>query len=180
MPTINARAGCAALLAVVLALAGCATSVPATTVPTTQSALPTSSDETATLTPVAIRPLSPQVHPVLGADGRIHLAYELQIINVTGGRVVLGSVSVLGDGDAVITTVQRADLLLRPAGGATGDGLGPGQAGDLFLDATLPADATPPQALRHTVALTMPDGAAKNLTFTGVQRGTVRVEVVIR
>ncbi|MCF7553536.1 M23 family metallopeptidase [Pseudonocardia sp. WMMC193] len=173
MTTVTARVGCAALLAAVLTLAGCASSPPPE--PTTtaaasnaSAALPVGPDATAVLTPIAARPLSPEIYPVLGADDRLHLAYELQIVNMSGGRVLLDSVAVLGDGDTALTTIPQADLRLRLAGGASGDAFGPGEAADLFLDVTLPADATPPQVVRHTFAVAMPDGATKNLTFTGV------------
>ena len=153
-----------------LTLAGCSASAAPT--PSSASApstapLPTNPDDKAVLSPLAITSLADPVGPVLGADNRIHLAYELQMINESSSRVELSSVSTLGEGDAVITTLQGADLqrLLRPAGGSTGAGLGPGQGGELFLDATLPAGAPLPRVIRHRFALTL-EGAAPSQEYS--------------
>lgn len=71
--------------------------------------------------------------PVLGADGRVHLAYELAVANQT---------------------------MFRPSGDSTGPTLRPGESGYLFLDSTLAPDAPPPGLLRHRFALHLQDPQA--------------------
>lgn len=88
-------------------------------------------------------------HPVLGADGRRHLAYELQLINpfelaVTITRVetidpATGDVLAVLEDDAVATHMQPLS-----AGGVTGSTLGPG-ATLLVLDVSLAPKACAPQ-----------------------------------
>jgi hypothetical protein len=177
-----ARLGPVAVVAAVLALTGCSSSQAASGAPATSVAPPAVSDANAALAPLAISPLS-DIAPVLGADNRIHLAYELQIINQGRARAVLTGVDTLDPSGAVITSLKGADLgkVFRAAGGSGGDGLAGGQAGDLFLDATLPAGSTVPRSVQHrfTVTLTPPTDAGPSgdapppapptdLTFTGV------------
>lgn len=184
----RSRRGWAVLAAALLTLAGCATPEASSSTPTTTAPPPSSTyDEGFAFTALAVTPLS-EVDPVLGADDRIHLAYELLLVNQSHSTVQLGSVATLDadNNDATITTLQGADLdrLFRPLGGEKGDGLAPGEAGHLFFDATLPAGSPVPRLLRHRFALTMQSapppqdpGAAGNdpppplpqsVTFTGV------------
>ena len=165
------RVGSVVAAVALLALAGCSDSEAPSTAAAAIAAASTSTiavdDETAAITPLAIRPLS-EIAPVLGADNRIHLAYELQMINVSRSKVELSSIATLDRSGAVITTLQGADLgrLLRPAGGTGGTTLA---AGDVFLDATLDAGATVPRVVRNRFVMTMQgDGAPTNVTFTGV------------
>jgi hypothetical protein len=195
--TNRAARGWVVLAAAVVTLTGCTTpqtspSTPTATAPSSRNsdetaAPPQSSDETAAFTPLTAIPLA-DVNPVLGADDRIHLAYELLLVNTTGSTVQLSSVATLDadHGDASIATLQGADLdrLFRPSAGAMGNTLTPGESGRLFLDATLPADAPSPRLLRHRIALTLQTGPptqdpgphdndptpppATTMTFTGV------------
>jgi murein DD-endopeptidase MepM/ murein hydrolase activator NlpD len=175
------------LAAALLALAGCTTPASPSTTATTSAPPPQNPDTAAALTPLAVMPLA-DVNPVLGADNRIHLAYELLLVNQSSSSVQLSSVATVNadHNDAIITTLQGADLdrLFRPSAGETGDGLAPGESGYLFLDATLPAGAPLPRLLRHRFALTLQTGPlpqdpgphdndpapppAKSMTFTGV------------
>lgn len=168
------RIGSVVAAVALLALAGCSNSeAPSTAAAATAAASTTTiavDDETAAITPLAIRPLS-EIAPVLGADNRIHLAYELQMINVSRAKVELSSIATLDQAGAVVTTLQGADLarVLRPAGGTEGTTLAPGQAGDVFLDATLAAGATVPRVVQHRFVMTMQgSGAPQDVTFTGV------------
>ena len=72
------------------------------------------------LSPLAVVPLG-EVNPVLGADNRLHLAYELLLANQSSSTVQLSSVATL-DGDTAISTLDGAglDRVLRPSGGEAG------------------------------------------------------------
>jgi Peptidase family M23 len=128
------------------------------------------------------------VIPVLGADDRMHLAYELAMANQSSQDVQLRSVTTL-DGsraDAVVTTLEGDALarMFRPSGDSAGATLRPGEYGTLFLDATTAPDAPLPGLLRHRFALGLQQAQApedigprdtdpappppQNLEFTGV------------
>jgi len=91
--------------------------------------------------------------PFKGSDDHTHLVYELWITNFSSGDATVQQVQVLGDG-AIIWTLD-ADAIktrLQPAGrrDATAT-LSAGGTSLLFVHIVLPADATTPQRLGHTV-----------------------------
>jgi hypothetical protein len=97
--------------------------------------------------------------PVLEADGRQHLVYELQLTNPLEVAITIDKVAtldattnqVLGalEGDAVAAAI---DVL--PLGGEpTGASLGPGGGGFLFLDLALAEGIEVPRALVHRFSL---------------------------
>jgi hypothetical protein len=107
--------------------------------------------------PLVARPIAP-ADPVLGADGRVHLAYELLLVNMVAAPVTIDSVAALNpvlDGTAVETLQGKAlaDVMRLDAGG-TGATLGPGVAAILFMDATLPPDTAFPPTLEHRFSIT--------------------------
>jgi len=131
----------AMLAAALLPLAGCTTAAQPGPQSAAQSPAPPAApaaDNAAVLSPLAVVPLG-EVSPVLGADDRAHLAYELLLANQSSSTVQLSSVTTL-DGDTAISTLDGAglDRVLRPSGGENGTAFGPGESGYLFLDATLP------------------------------------------
>src|ERR1700678_477668 len=56
--------------------------------------------------------------PFVGSDGRVHLVYELWLQNFSSGNVTVEKVEILGDGGAVIRTLNAAEIAgrLQPAG----------------------------------------------------------------
>jgi hypothetical protein len=172
------------VLAGVLTVCGAACTAPP---PAPVAPPPAQPDAAAVLSPIAVFPLA-QVTPVLGADDRMHLAYELAMANQSSQDVQLRSVTTL-DGsraDAVLTTLRGDALarMFRPSGDSTGSTLRPGEYGTLFLDATMAPDAPLPGIVRHRFALALrqaqapedvgprdtdpPPPAQQNLEFTGV------------
>ncbi len=169
------RRGFVAVLGtVVLALGGCTGQAADATAPT-PTAAPASasavSDQNAVLSGLAFFPLAVP-DPVAGADGRLHLAYELvamnqsdktvtvekiEVVDAAGGQTLLGV-----EGDAL-------DTLTRISGGP-GPAFVPGGSGYVFMDVSLPAEATPPRGLTHriTMNLTGGDQAPRTSTITGV------------
>ena len=159
--TTAARARVAVLLASVLTACAPTGTSPAPT-PTSTAAPPTTRVPTlvpgtgAVLTPIAVSPLA-EIAPVLGADDRVHLAYELAVTNQSSEEVHLRSVTVLDGthGDATLATLDADALgrLFRPAGDSPGPSLRPGESGYLFVDATLAPDAPLPRLVRHRFAV---------------------------
>jgi Peptidase family M23 len=95
-------------------------------------------------------------NPVLGADDRVHLAYELVLINMAPGEIDLKKVETLdAASDAVLGTLDGDGLakMLKANAGGKGTTLPGGGSGLLFLDVTLAKDATVPKAIRHRISL---------------------------
>jgi hypothetical protein len=96
-------------------------------------------------------------HPVVGADGRRHLVYELQLINVTSAAVTVTKVQTVDPATGRVLATLDADAvaaLMFPFGAAPGSKLGAGAAGFILMDASLPAGANVPRRLVHDFSLT--------------------------
>jgi hypothetical protein len=95
-------------------------------------------------------------HPVVAADGRRHLVYELQLINSTSAAVTLLEVQTVDPATGRVLATLRADAiaaLMVPFGGPPGSTLGPGRAGFILMDASLPVGARVPVRLAHDFSL---------------------------
>jgi hypothetical protein len=125
---------------------------PATTaVPRTSSGKPSE-----VITGLIASPLA-EPHPVVGADGRRHLVYELQLINPTSAAVTVTRVETVDPATGRILATLDANavaVLMFPFGTAPGPTLGPGRAGFILMDAPLPAAASVPVRLVHGFNLT--------------------------
>ena len=114
------------------------------------------------LAPLVATPIiSP--NPVLGADNKLHLVYEIVLVNMGAGDVSLKKVEALdASGGAVLDTMEGGGLtqMLKLNGGSKGATLLGGGSGILFMDVKLGKDATVPKAIRHRfdidVAKTVP------------------------
>jgi Peptidase family M23 len=96
-------------------------------------------------------------HPVVGADGRRHLVYELQLINSTSAAVTVTKVETVDPATGRVLATLDADAvaaLMVPFGAAPGPTLGPGRAGFILMDASLPAATRVPARLAHDFSLT--------------------------
>jgi hypothetical protein len=113
------------------------------------------------LTPLVAYPLS-SPRPVRGADNRIHLVYELFVINPTTSVMRLKKLVTLDASthDSVIDTEHGADIIATLGGGDVDRAtkpldpesaltLGPSQVSRLFLDATFAPKAPLPSRLEH-------------------------------
>ena len=99
-------------------------------------------------------------NPVLGADSRRHLAYELQLLNVAPFPVTLARIDTLdADTGAVLATVRDAALVKRPEGGEFTGTLGGGLTGLAVLDVTLPPAAPIPRNLVHRLTIAFDPGS---------------------
>lgn len=147
-----------------------------------------------TLSSIAVRPISAP-NPVLGADNRVHLAYELLVVNPSSLFMTLDKVeatdpaggtslwSVEGDALKALTTLwSGADRQIAPGGSAA-----------VFLDVSFPANAALPDQILAKVTTTravkgkdgkpapLPDSAPvpTTITFTGAATGLGKPAVVI-
>jgi hypothetical protein len=129
-------------------------------------------DAATVLSPLSVRTLAQPV-PVVGADGRRHLAYELVLANAGSDPVTIDTVTVRSGG-RVLDTLQGDGLssMVRVNGEGPGTTLPPGGSGYLWLDVTLPLRATVPSRLLHQLSFTVggPSGPAppRSVSFTGV------------
>ena len=131
-------------------------------------------DATAVISPVGMYVAHDPI-PVLGGDGRMHLAYEIKVANQTDLEVTLESLQATANGKpigrlydpTVLATVMRID------GDGTGTTVGPGQGATVFMDVAYPVKRKTPPKLRHVVNLSFrPEGSTDPPTtqaYTGVK-----------
>jgi hypothetical protein len=102
--------------------------------------------------------------PVLGADNRIHLVYELLLTNMFDAPATLDAVEVLNEsrGGALISRLEGPALarMTRPMGSKkTSTTLGAGQSGVVFMDVTFAPNDTLPEKLTHRLTVHARTGA---------------------
>ena len=103
------------------------------------------------VSPLVATPLT-SPNPVLGADDKVHLAYEMVLLNMAPGDIGLKKIETLDAASgAVIGTLEGDGLaqMLKLNGGSKGTALPGGGSGILFMDVTLAKDATVPKSIRH-------------------------------
>jgi hypothetical protein len=147
--------GLAAILGVAL-VAGCSSSPGHPAQSAEPSPAPSTAVEPAAATPLLAEVLSPPI-PVPATDGKVHLAYELQLTNALGQDVTVSSVAVkAGDKTMLTLAGDRLPYWMRTLGGTEPTSkMGPGQSAVVWLDVVIdgPTDSTPavPQQLSHTI-----------------------------
>ena len=158
-----------AVAAAALALASCATGkevTPSSSPPrviATPPAFSTSGTPVpaplgqAVMTPVVGSVLAPPI-AVPGTDGRVHLAYELQLTNTLAQEVTLTSVAAVA-GDKTLLTLAGDGLAYwtRVLGSTTPTvKLGPAQTAVVWIDVAVDEVASVPMDITHTIGLTVP------------------------
>ncbi|WP_084701461.1 M23 family metallopeptidase [Streptacidiphilus anmyonensis] len=122
------------------------------------------------VTAVSVAPSISPV-PVQGTDGRIHMPYELLLVNFGTDPATIDSVRALDrahparvldslSGSQVASHFAVAQIATAPGPQAV---LGPGQEGIVWLDATVPSWADVPRTIVHRVRVTFPTGQAGGL-----------------
>jgi hypothetical protein len=154
MPS-RTRSALAVLGALALTVASCASTTENSQQPT-QSPSPTPVAAPA-VTPILASVVAAPV-PVPATDGKIHLAYELQLTNVMAQDVTLTSVAAVGNGQTLLRlTGDEIGHWTRIIGTSTPTTkLGPGQTGIVWLDVALDKSAGVPRDLVHTIGITVP------------------------
>ena len=159
MPT-RTRTIAAILGALALTVASCSSSTDGKQ--DTAQSPPASADSEATQVPVAVTPVIANLVaapvPVLATDGKIHLAYELQLTNVLNQDVTITSVKVLARDQTLLTLTgdQVADWTRVIGTQTPTTKLGPGQSGIVWLDVALDKSAAIPTDLVHAVGISIP------------------------
>lgn len=107
-------------------------------------------------TPVVGQALAAPV-PVPATDGRVHLAYELQLTNAMGFDVTLNSVAVKA-GDRTLRTLAGDELAYwtRTLGGTSPTrAFGPAQTGIVWIDVAVDEGTPVPTELSHTIEVSL-------------------------
>jgi murein DD-endopeptidase MepM/ murein hydrolase activator NlpD len=121
------------------------------------------------VTPLGVETFGGRVEPAAGTDGRVHLAYELSLTNITAANLSVERVKVLDPsrGGRVVDVLSGDEIASRlVVFGKPPDApdklFGPGVAGLLFLDVTYPAGARLPDQLEYhfDVSTSTPSGLA--------------------
>jgi hypothetical protein len=148
--------GLGAILGTVVLVAACSSSTETPSQSAEPSPTPSTAVEPVAATPLLAEVLAPPI-PVPATDGKVHLAYELQLTNALGQDLTVSSVAVKA-GDKTLLTLAGDQLAYwtRTLGGMEPTTkVGPGQSAFVWLDVVIdgPTDGTPavPQELSHTV-----------------------------
>ena len=137
----------------------------------------------AVVTPIAVRVLNPP-NPVLGADHRHHLVYELKVANLSSNAVTLESVRARAGGKPFGARLEGRRLAanFRLDNLGTGTTMQPGVGATIFMNLTYGARSRPPAALTHRFVVTVRDpfGAKPpwRLAFTGVHTSVYQREAI--
>jgi hypothetical protein len=95
-------------------------------------------------------------NPVLGMDERIHLAYELQVVNLSSALITIDDVEAL-DSSGTKLDELNGDALgkrVRISGGESGRTFGPSHSGYIFMDVSLPGSSHAPISIKHRITIT--------------------------
>lgn len=146
-------------------------------------AVSSSAAASALVTPIAIRVLN-RPNPVLGADHRHHLVYELKVANLSSDAVRLDSVRAQAGGKPFGARLEGRRLAanFRLDNLGTGTTMQPGVGATIFMNVTYGARSRPPAALTHRFVVTVsdPSGAKppRRLAFTGVRTAVYQREAI--
>lgn len=114
---------------------------------------PVSEDFTAVIGSVVAAP-----HVAPSTDGRVHLAYELQLLNAISQAATIERLEVLGDGASLL--VLEDDEIAgwtRPFGADFGRVLAGGQGALVWLDVAVDSMEAVPDTLTHQITFTIPE-----------------------
>lgn len=118
--------------------------------------------------PLIITTVAPDPIPVTGTDGKVHVVYELQVLNFSPRPATVTKVDTLADGPdgAVVATLGpdqvTARSLLLAAFGSPATPIPTGRTGVLLLDDTFATRADVPARLTHRLeARFSPAGASE-------------------
>jgi hypothetical protein len=147
------RRTCLVLLAIAALTAACTAPNETPSAPTTSTTPPA---EPTAVTPVLASVIAAPI-PVPATDGKVHLAYELQLTNVLNQELTLTSVDVRGGDKSLLNlSGDRLAYWTRVLGNTTPTTkIGPGQSAAVWLDVVLDQGAAVPADLRHEVALSV-------------------------
>jgi Peptidase family M23 len=150
------RKSIAVLGAAVLSVA-CGSSTTESTTQTSQPPATSTPYEAVAATPLLASVVAAPV-PVPASDGKVHLAYELQVINAMGSDVTMTSLAVK-DEDKTVLSLAGDELAywtrILGAPGTPTTKFAPAQAGIVWLDVAFDQGAPIPRELSHTIDVTL-------------------------
>ena len=141
-------------------------------------------DSSAVLSPVAFQVLN-RPSPVMGADNRNHMVYEIQAVNQSALGVEIRKIAPRAQGNRLGQPLTGTRLAARTRinSGAAGTTLAPGASAMIFIDASYSSARRRPRAVSHAISLAWPD--AENppevirQTFLGVSTRVSRQRPVV-
>jgi hypothetical protein len=145
-------------------------------------------DSKAVISPLGFRVLNAP-SPVRGADNRMHLAYELQVVNQSPLDVTIKKIGIRGGKNLLGKAMTEDDIAARITnfGGSTGATIARGSNSMIIVDATYSRSRKAPKSISHGIVLnwTDPEIGPKKLRFSGVksrvgQRKAVRLDPPLR
>jgi Peptidase family M23 len=149
--------------ALMLLLAGCSTSSEPPAASTTSTSAPVASGPIRGPEPPVVTPLVGSVLaapvPVPATDGKVHLAYEVQLTNVLAQEATLTSLVVL-DRDVSLLKMTGEQLASRTRVLGTNTPttkIGPAQTAVVWMDVALDEGATVPDRLVHAIGVSLPE-----------------------
>src|SRR5262245_26874313 len=145
------------LFAIAALTVACTSSTETPSASTTSTPAPPTSDTGPTvITPLIASAVAAPI-PVPATDGKVHLAYELQLTTVLNQEVPLTAVDVrAADRTLSNPAGDRLAYRTRVMGNPTPTTkLGPAQSATVWLDVSLDPDATVPAELRHAVGVSL-------------------------
>ena len=147
----------AALLAALLLIAACSPTPENTPAGTTAAPPATTPAGPSVATPLVARVVAAPI-PVPLTDGKVHLAYELQLTNTLAQDLTLTSVDVRsGDRTLLSLPGDRLDYWTRIIGSTSPTTtIGPAQTAFVWLDVALDPDQVVPGQLTHAIVISPP------------------------
>lgn len=147
----------AALLAALLLIAACSPAPENTPAGTTAAPPATTPAGPSVATPLVARVVAAPI-PVPLTDGKVHLAYELQLTNTLAQDLTLTSVDVRsGDRTLLSLPGDRLDYWTRIIGSTSPTTtIGPAQTAFVWLDVALDPDQVVPDQLTHAIGVPPP------------------------
>ena len=145
------------LLAIAALTVACTSSTETPSAPTTSTTSPAVTDPGPTVvTPLLASVIAAPI-PVPATDGKVHLAYELQLTNVLNQELTLTSVEVrAADQNLLNLAGDRLAYWTRVLGNPVATTkLGPAQSAAVWLDVALDPGATVPRDLVHAIGVSL-------------------------
>ncbi|MDI9915824.1 M23 family metallopeptidase [Rhodococcus sp. IEGM 1379] len=175
------------LVAAVALLAGCSSSVdstesnvsPASTVNSQDGVPPGYPADIDILAPLVIKAIGAQPIPVTGADGNVHVAYEISVLNVSPRPAVITRVDTLAGGPngKVVSSLAKNETLARsmlvPNYSGPFTEIPVGRTAVLMLDDVYDARADVPAEVTHRLTATFGPAAERDAALGAKYPDTV-------
>ena len=143
-----------------LLLTACTAAMPVSApTPSPNGALPGFADNVDEISPLVLTTLTPDPIPFAGTDGKVHLAYEIQVLNAGPRPATLTKLQTLSNGPKgkVIAEIDAPELAVQTTlvgDLSVGNVIPPGRTALVVLDTRFDAKKDVPAALIHRISAT--------------------------